>query len=99
MPVIVSLLMNKLTANKFIIINAQPIESDQKFKDPQKDQQTQGNTSATKGNNMDKTLLNASIKEEKNKAANNQALLEEKKINQTSVTKKDDPVLSMIVEE
>ena len=99
MPVIVSLLMNKLTANKFIIINAQPIASDQKFKDPQKDQQTQGNTSATKGNNMDKTLLNASIKEEKNKAAKNQALLEEKKINQTSVTKKDDPVLSMIVEE
>ena len=80
-------------------MNAQSIENDQKFKDPQKDQQTQGNNSATKGNNMDKTLLNASIKEEKNKAAKNQALLEEKKINQTSVTKKDDPVLSMIVEE
>ncbi len=71
MPIIVSLLMNKLAANKYIIMNAQPIENDQKFKDSQQDQQNQGTTSATKSNNMDKTLLNASIKEEKKKGANN----------------------------
>lgn len=59
----------------------------------------QGNASASKGNHLDKTLLNASVKEERKKGVTNQTILEEKKINQTSVSKKGELLLSKIVEQ
>ena len=51
-----------------------------------------GNSSANKANNHGKSFLNNSVKEEKKKGATNMTLLEEKKVNLTSISKKGEPL-------